>query len=84
MLRAGEHAAGVKGHVALEEVVERIAVEQRGRADQDQAFVLVGDVDIGVQRMDGLLAVFRAMLCARRIGGDRRRRGDAAAYCVGT
>ena len=59
----------------LRKLFSRVAVEQRAGADQDQALVLVGDVDVAVQRMDRLLVVL-GMLRARRIGRDRRRRGD--------
>ena len=66
---AGENAAGVEGGAALEEVVGGVAVEQRGDAgavvlevrvaDDDEAFVLIGDVEEAVEQVDFLLFVFR-------------------------
>ena len=44
-VRAAQQAVGVVGQVALQEVVERVAVQQRAGTDLDQALVLVGDVD---------------------------------------
>ncbi len=67
----------------FEEVVERVAVEQRAGADEDQPFVLVGDVEVAVERMDLRLRRSRGDACASGRGpasGRRRRRRT----CVGT
>ena len=78
--RAVEFAFGVEGRGAFEEVVARISVEQRadaglGVADDDEALVLVGDVEEGVERGDRLLLVFLD-LYAQRVERQRGGRGD--------
>ena len=73
--RSAEQIVGIESHVALEEVVERVSVQQRAGADQDQAFVLVGHVQIAIHAGDLLLVVLRAMR-ARGVGGDGGRRSD--------
>ena len=50
---------------ALQIVVQRIAVEQRGGIDQNQSFIFIDDVKIGVERMDRLFFI-DAVACARR------------------
>jgi hypothetical protein len=60
--RTVELALGVEGRRALEEVVARVAVQQRADAclrvsDDDEALVLVADVEEGVERSNRLLFV---------------------------
>src|SRR6185436_11257822 len=54
-----ESAVGILRWIkcALQIVVERIAVQQRGGINQDQAFIFIGNVQIRKQWMDGLLFV---------------------------
>ena len=73
--RSAEQIVGIESHVALEEVVERIPVQKRAGADQDQALVLVGHVQIAIHAGHLLLVVLRAMR-ARGVGGDGSRRSN--------
>jgi hypothetical protein len=70
---AVERAAGIERQRALEEVVVGVAVEERPGADEDQALVPVGDVEIRVQRMDRSFLVLGEAL-AERVHRERRRR----------
>ena len=58
-LRAAQGAIGIERHGAGKEVVRRVAVQQRGHAffrvaDDNQAFVLVADVQERVDQVDRL------------------------------
>ena len=70
--RAVEDAIGIEGDGALEEVVARVAIQQRGGVDQDEALLRVGDVEERVERVDGLLFVFGIAL-ARGVHAERGR-----------
>src|SRR5690349_23278048 len=56
----------IPGERALEEIVRRIAVEERRREDEDQPFLRVRDVQVRVHRMDLALEVV-GVLGARRV-----------------
>ena len=81
--RAVESAAGIEGGCAADEIIRGIAVEQRADAwifafeiriaDNDQAFVFVGDIEKPVHQMDSLLFVF-GIVRAQRIDAERRGR----------
>ncbi|MCG3162586.1 MAG: hypothetical protein JMDDDDMK_03879 [Acidobacteria bacterium] len=86
--RAVERAAGIERQRAFQEVVRRIAVEQRRYAglfvaDDDKSLVLVADIKEGIDRMDRLfvITIFGLLIFgpvfARRINGQRRRRSDS-------
>src|SRR5271170_601187 len=84
-MRAAQDAVGIEGQRALQEIVGRIAVEERtyagafgfqiGIANDDEAFLRVGYVKKAVEQMDGLLFVF-AELLTQRIDTQSRWRGD--------
>ena len=57
VLGAGELPVRIEREGALEEVVFRVAVRERARVDENQAFLAVGDEDVLVHRMDRLLLV---------------------------
>src|SRR5205823_5605675 len=71
-----ERAAWIEGAIrvfvwiedSLQIVIQRITVEQSRRIDQNQSFVFINDVEIGVQRVnwllfiDQLLAIFSGKL----------------------
>ena len=57
VLGAGELPVRIEREGALEEVVFRVAVRERARVDENQAFLAVGDEDVLVYRMDRLLLV---------------------------
>src|SRR5262249_47076732 len=69
---AAQQAVRVVGQVALEVVVQRIAVEQRTGADQDEALILVANIDESIQQRDGGVLVLLVVI-ARRVGRQRRR-----------
>jgi len=82
-----EEAVGVEGEGALKEVVVGVAVEEggdaglvllivQGVADDDQAFLGVGEVEERVEQVDGLFLVFGEVL-ARGIDGERAGGADA-------
>ena len=73
--RRAARSSGLNEPARLQEVVRRVAVEQRRRRRHHQAFLAIGDVDVGVDRRDRLLLVHRQPL-AHRIDGERARRGD--------
>src|SRR5262249_26833218 len=81
--RSVEDSIGVERQLPAQEIVQRIAVEQRAGWYEDQALVAIGDVDIGVERVDGLLAIFRLMLASRVRGngcGGGHRGGEGRPY----
>ena len=65
-----EDAVGVEGQLTPEEVVERVAVKQGAGRHEDQSLVAVGDIEISIEGMDRLLAVFFSMAC--EWGPERR------------
>ena len=77
-------AAGIERRGAADEVVRRIAVQQRAHAgiaalqiwiaDDDQALFTVGDIEEAVHQMNRLLFVLRLMR-AQRVDAQRGRRG---------
>ena len=69
---AGQDAVGIEVHVALQEIVVRISVDQRRDVRTDQAFLAIGDIGEGVKHIDRLLFVFREAL-PRRIERERAR-----------
>ena len=71
-----ENPAGIEGHGALEEVVERIAVEERPRPDEDEPLLEIGDIEVGVHLVNAPLVV-GGIVSPRRIWGERRRGGHA-------
>src|SRR5678815_559132 len=77
--RAVQKAVRIERQLALEKVVGRVAVEERGGAHQNQPLVFVCDVNEGVGRMDRLFLVLRR-LDASGIGGERRRGSNSC--CV--
>ena len=62
---------GLKARCAFQEIVARIAIEQRTHAwtsaleirvaDHDQAFLFVGDIKEAIDKVDRLFFIFRAM-----------------------
>ena len=68
-VRTGQNIVRIEDHVAFEEVVERVAIEQRAGCHHDKAFVFVGDINVGIHHVDGSFLVLREML-ARGIGGN--------------
>ena len=83
--RTGQDAVGIERHRARQEIVRRIAVEQRADtrdirtlepiANNDQPLLRVGDVEEAVHQMDLLLFVHR-ILRPQRIDAERRWRSD--------
>src|SRR5580704_6186941 len=83
--RACEHAARIESQSTFQEIVGRIAVEQRayagtlrfqiGVANDDQSFFFVGDVKETIEQMNGLLLVFRQLL-SKWIDGECRGRSN--------
>src|SRR5436309_1396473 len=73
--RAAQDAVWIEGHVALQEVVQRIAVKQRAGSDEDQSFLAIGHIQEAIERMNGLLFVIGVLL-ASWIGSGCRGRGD--------
>ena len=78
---AGEHAALVPGHGALEEIVARLAVGEGVDVDQDQAFLGVGDDGVAVERVEGLLLIFGMVAADRLVAADADRLVGRQAPC---
>ena len=74
--RAAEDAVRIERDFAFQKVIGRIAVEQRSGTDGDQALFAIGDVEVGIHGVDGLLFVFGVLL-ASRIGSGRGGCGDS-------
>ena len=72
--RTFENVVGVEGQLATQEIVERVAVQERTGRNQDQPLIAVGDVEIAVHRVNVLLVVVRLML-ASWVRGHCRGRG---------
>ena len=76
--RACEHAVRIERERPRQEVVRRVAVEQRCRADEDEPSSRVGHVEVAVQRMDRSVprspAVASASGRRRASSASRRRR----------
>ncbi len=75
--RAGQDAVWVEGHIALEEIVIGISIDQRRDIGADESFFAIRDVNECVKQIDRLLLVFgepdprgiereRARQCHRR------------------
>ena len=61
--------------VAFQEIVGRVAIEQRGSADHHESLVFVGHVDVGVKWMNWCFKVFGSMRSSW-VGRDRCRGSD--------
>ena len=64
---SGENSIGVVGQFALQEVIERIAIQQRTGADENESLHAIEHIQMRIQPIDGLLFVL-GMLNARGIG----------------
>ena len=60
-----EDAIGIERDGALEKIIARVAIQQCGGVDQDEALLRVGDIEVRVERMYGLLFVLGIALPCR-------------------
>lgn len=66
--RPVEDASRIEGHLPLEEVIQRVAVEQRTRPDEHEPLLEVGYVEVAVERVYRLLEI-GGVVRAGRVGG---------------
>ena len=62
---AVENTVRIERQLAVQEVVQGVAVNGRCDADDDKPLIAVGHVDVAVEGMDRGLAVFRTMRSGR-------------------
>ena len=66
-----KNSVRIESYFAFKEIVGWVAIQQSRGADQNESFVLVGHVDVGIERMDRGFMILGSMR-SRRVGRDGR------------
>ena len=72
----GQDTAWIKARRFLDEIIVRVAIDQRRDVDHDEPLLPIGNVNVGVKGIDRLLLVFRPPDAAG-VEREGAREGDA-------